>query len=68
MIISQNFVQKMFNLISVEFITNRESIKKYNQHHVNLVFFNIKNTQEVRNVLIEKFSKKECSLLLQIYQ
>lgn len=57
-VITQNFIQKMFNLISIEFITSKESIKKYNPHHVNMVFFNIKNAQETKDILMERFNRK----------
>lgn len=58
MIITQNFVQKMFNLISIEFISINESKKIYNSHHANMVFYNIKNTREIKEILIEKFNSK----------
>lgn len=58
MIISQNFVQKMFNLISIEFISINESKKIYNPLHANMIFYNIKNTSEVKDILIEKFNSK----------
>lgn len=57
-VITQNFIQKMFNLISIEFITSKESMKKYNPHHVNMVFFNIKNVQETKDILMERFNRK----------